>query len=111
MVGSKLFTAGAGRRPAAAASRAPPPCRGLTCRGLMCSLVRLLHLLLLYPQKYDHLMEANERSGSFYLQSKVFRAKERLEQEVQEAGGGVPPGAAAGDAQQQQQQQQGGQGQ
>lgn len=33
-------------------------------------------------KKYDHLFKANEQSqGSFYLQSKVVRAKERLEQE------------------------------
>ena len=25
------------------------------------------------PQKYEHLMQANEKSGSFYLQSKVYR--------------------------------------
>ena len=32
-------------------------------------------------QKYNHLFDVNEKHGSFYLQSKVFRAKERLEQE------------------------------
>ena len=34
---------------------------------------------------YDHLYSVNDRSkgGSFYLQSKVFRAKERIDQEVQ----------------------------
>ena len=35
-------------------------------------------------QRYAHLMQQNEKHGSFYLQSKVFRAKERIEQEVQE---------------------------
>lgn len=64
-------------------------------------------------KKYDHLYEANERSGSFYLQSKVYRAKERLEQEFQDQGlptddGGSGSGdggsAGSGGAQQQQQQ-------
>jgi import inner membrane translocase subunit TIM16 len=34
---------------------------------------------------YDHLYSVNDRSkdGSFYIQSKVFRAKERLDQEIQ----------------------------
>ncbi|CAN1317927.1 Mitochondrial import inner membrane translocase subunit PAM16 like 2 [Linum perenne] len=30
-------------------------------------------------QKYDSLFENNAKNGSFYLQSKVFRAKECLE--------------------------------
>lgn len=30
-------------------------------------------------QKYDKLFENNSKNGSFYLQSKVHRAKERLE--------------------------------
>ncbi|KAM5152145.1 mitochondrial import inner membrane translocase subunit TIM16 [Mantella aurantiaca] len=35
-------------------------------------------------KNYDHLFKVNDRSagGSFYLQSKVVRAKERLEQEL-----------------------------
>ncbi len=37
-------------------------------------------------QKFKHLFEVNEQHGSFYLQSKVYRAKERLDQEFQEAG-------------------------
>lgn len=32
-------------------------------------------------QKYNHLFDVNEKHGSFYLQSKIFRAKERMEQE------------------------------
>ena len=58
------------------------------------------------PQKFDHLYAANERSGSFYLQSKVYRAKERLEQEFEERG--LPmdpppqPPPEGGDSQQQQ---------
>jgi len=32
-------------------------------------------------QKYNHLFERNEKDGTFYLQSKVYRARERLEQE------------------------------
>lgn len=37
-------------------------------------------------EKYEHLFKLNEKSngGSFYLQSKVFRAKERIDQELQE---------------------------
>jgi len=35
---------------------------------------------------YTHLFNVNDKSkgGSFYLQSKVFRAKERLDQEIKE---------------------------
>jgi len=35
-------------------------------------------------KKFEHLYGVNERLGSFYLQSKVFRAKERLELELPE---------------------------
>ena len=35
-------------------------------------------------QKFDHLYGVNERLGSFYLQSKIYRAKERLEMELPE---------------------------
>lgn len=37
-------------------------------------------------EKFDHLFNVNEKSkgGSFYLQSKVFRAKERIDQELQD---------------------------
>jgi len=34
-------------------------------------------------KKYEHLYEANEKSGSFYLLSKVYRAHERLKDEYQ----------------------------
>lgn len=36
---------------------------------------------------YKHLFNINEKSkgGSFYLQSKVFRAKERIDEEIKEA--------------------------
>ncbi|XP_041062797.1 mitochondrial import inner membrane translocase subunit tim16 [Carcharodon carcharias] len=36
-------------------------------------------------QNYDHLFKVNDKSvgGSFYLQSKVVRAKERLDEELQ----------------------------
>ena len=36
-------------------------------------------------EKYEHLFNANDKTkgGSFYLQSKVVRAKERLEQELE----------------------------
>ncbi|KAE9467663.1 hypothetical protein C3L33_00466, partial [Rhododendron williamsianum] len=36
-------------------------------------------------QKYDHLFEKNAKNGSFYLQSKVHRAKECLEMEYRRA--------------------------
>ncbi|PRW50845.1 mitochondrial import inner membrane translocase subunit tim16-like isoform A [Chlorella sorokiniana] len=52
-------------------------------------------------KKYEHLMQANEKNGSFYLQSKVYRAKERLEQEFQEQG--LPTDGPEGGQQQQQQ--------
>merc|ERR1719379_2081918 len=35
-------------------------------------------------KKFDHLYGVNERLGSFYLQSKIYRAKERLEMELKE---------------------------
>ncbi|GJQ81958.1 hypothetical protein Trydic_g20423 [Trypoxylus dichotomus] len=37
-------------------------------------------------KRYDHLFKANEKvnGGSFYIQSKVFRAKERLDMEFNE---------------------------
>jgi hypothetical protein len=31
-------------------------------------------------QRYKHLFDVNEKKGSFYLQSKVYRARERLEE-------------------------------
>ncbi|KAL4444180.1 hypothetical protein ABPG75_011917 [Micractinium tetrahymenae] len=60
-------------------------------------------------KKYDHLFQANERSGSFYLQSKVYRAKERLEQEFKEQGMPMDNGNGSGSSGGQQQQQAGGQ--
>lgn len=33
-------------------------------------------------EKYKKLLEANEKSGSFYLASKVYRAKERIDLEI-----------------------------
>ncbi|XP_040570490.1 mitochondrial import inner membrane translocase subunit Tim16-like [Lepeophtheirus salmonis] len=37
-----------------------------------------------FEKKYQHLFEVNDKSkgGSFYLQSKVVRAKERIDQEI-----------------------------
>jgi mitochondrial import inner membrane translocase subunit TIM16 len=54
-------------------------------------------------KKYDHLFTANEKSGSFYLQSKVYRAKERLEQEYIESGK-MPPREESASADESQQQ-------
>lgn len=41
-------------------------------------------------KRYEHLFNANEKSkgGSFYIQSKVVRAKERLDQELQNVKSG-----------------------
>jgi mitochondrial import inner membrane translocase subunit TIM16 len=41
-------------------------------------------------KKFEHLFTANEKTGSFYLQSKIYRAKERLEQEYIEEGKPMP---------------------
>ncbi len=37
-------------------------------------------VVYLCVQRFKHLFDVNEKHGSFYLQSKVYRAKERLEQ-------------------------------
>uniref|UniRef100_A0A0K8TSW1 Putative mitochondria associated granulocyte macrophage csf signaling molecule n=1 Tax=Tabanus bromius TaxID=304241 RepID=A0A0K8TSW1_TABBR len=50
---------------------------------------QILNVSQLEPEeiqkKFEHLFNVNEKSkgGSFYLQSKVFRAKERIDQELQ----------------------------
>lgn len=53
----------------------------------LCKALIVQHCL----QKYNHLFERNEKDGTFYLQSKVYRARERLEQEwgvnIEEATG------------------------
>lgn len=41
-------------------------------------------------KKYNHLFQQNEKHGSFYLQSKIYRAKERLEEEFAEQGLPMP---------------------
>ncbi|EGK96712.1 mitochondrial import inner membrane translocase subunit Tim16 [Anopheles arabiensis] len=52
---------------------------------------QILNVTKLDPEEvqknYDHLFSVNDKSkgGSFYLQSKVFRAKERIDQELKEA--------------------------
>lgn len=49
-------------------------------------------------QRYQHLFDVNEKNGTFYLQSKVHRAMERLEAELkdreaeQKGSGGDMPG-------------------
>ena len=43
-------------------------------------------------QRYQHLFHANEKNGSFYLQSKVYRAKEVLEADVKAASEKTGPG-------------------
>ncbi|MEW5304767.1 MAG: hypothetical protein WDW36_007355 [Sanguina aurantia] len=37
-------------------------------------------------KRYKHMFEVNEKQGSFYLQSKVYRARERLEEEYKSEG-------------------------
>jgi import inner membrane translocase subunit TIM16 len=41
----------------------------------------------LVQKNYEHLFAVNDKlkGGSFYLQSKVYRAKERIDQELKEA--------------------------
>ena len=45
----------------------------------MISGTTLLFLLAPLLQKYERMFERNEKMGSFYLQSKIHRAKECLE--------------------------------
>uniref|UniRef100_A0A8D2M2X1 Uncharacterized protein n=1 Tax=Zonotrichia albicollis TaxID=44394 RepID=A0A8D2M2X1_ZONAL len=56
------------------------------CRGLGVGMARLEVPLTqsFSRQNYDHLFKVNDKSvgGSFYLQSKVVRAKERLDEEL-----------------------------
>ena len=49
-------------------------------------------------RKYEHLFEVNEKHGSFYLQSKVFRAKEAIEVQMKADGVdvGEDPGSGKG---------------
>lgn len=47
-----------------------------------------------WVQKYKYLFDVNGEHGSFYLQSKVYRAKERLDQEFEEAGVDISEPAA-----------------
>jgi import inner membrane translocase subunit TIM16 len=51
------------------------------------------------PQRYRHLFDVNEKHGSFYLQSKVYRAWEALDEEYTRRGL-KPPGAEEDAAQQ-----------
>ena len=65
--------------------------------GLSCVIEHADEVISL--QKYNHLFDRNEKDGTFYLQSKVYRARERLEQEwgvnLEEATGQKPQQAAA----------------
>ena len=42
------------------------------------------NFLCLFQKKFEHLFQVNDKSkgGSFYVQSKVVRAKERIDQEI-----------------------------
>lgn len=55
-------------------------------------------------KKYNHLFEANEKNGTFYLQSKVYRARERLEEEFIQQGWPMPDTENNGTEEQQRQQ-------
>ena len=57
-------------------------------------------------QRYKHLFEVNQKHGSFYLQSKVFRAWEALNEEYTAQGLKTPEEGAEDGSQQPQQQQQ-----
>ena len=46
--------------------------------------------------RYAKMFEANEKNGSFYLQSKIHRAKERMEAEFLGEGGGRARGGGGG---------------
>jgi hypothetical protein len=50
-------------------------------------------------RRYNHLFRANDESGSFYLASKVWRAREAIEAErgplEEQGGGGAGAGAGA----------------
>lgn len=51
-------------------------------------------------KSYDHLFAVNDKAkgGSFYLQSKVFRAKERLDQEINAHGKPSEPSSTPKDS-------------
>ncbi|KAG9340452.1 hypothetical protein JZ751_021565 [Albula glossodonta] len=59
---------------------------------------QVLNITTLTPEEiqknYEHLFKVNDKSvgGSFYLQSKVVRAKERLEEELSIQTQNKPPG-------------------
>lgn len=63
----------------------PPP---ISTEMSVSEAMKILNVDDLDPQQiernYQHLFEANDRKngGSFYIQSKVYRAKERLDQEL-----------------------------
>jgi len=49
-------------------------------------------------QRYDHLFAQNEpqKGGSFYLQSKIFRAKQCLDSSIEHTAAGASAGEASG---------------
>ena len=57
-------------------------------------------------RRYNHLFRANDENGSFYLTSKVFRARERIEEEMGEplekenGGSGGSSGGGSGEEEQ-----------
>lgn len=59
-------------------------------RTCLFPMVKFHNIFLLPVQKYDTLFERNAKNGSFYLQSKVHRAKECLEAVHQGNSQGTP---------------------
>ncbi|XP_020598263.1 mitochondrial import inner membrane translocase subunit PAM16 like 2-like, partial [Phalaenopsis equestris] len=52
-------------------------------------ILKFYFIFKLFGQRYDTLFERNGKMGSFYLQSKVHRAKECLEAAYQKSGEGT----------------------
>lgn len=65
---------------------------GVSCTSIFLYLIgnSSWNILLVHVQKYDILFERNAKNGSFYIQSKVHRAKECLEAASQGKGEGTP---------------------
>lgn len=71
---------------------------GLSLEEALCILnAERLDQAELIERNYKYLMEANDRSrgGSFYLQSKIVRAKERIDEELRNQGVTPPPSSSS----------------
>lgn len=60
------------------------PPKTIICTSFVCHGLTPPPPLLLSLKRYEHLFAVNEKHGTFYLQSKVYRAYERLEAEIKE---------------------------